>query len=224
MSDLQRYYAARAPEYDRVYLKPERQSDLRAIERWVRGRFESGQVLEIACGTGYWTQFIAAAAARVRAVDLSPETLALAKARVAAAHVEFVIGDAYAPAAYGGGFDMAFAGFWFSHVPIALRAGFLSSLNATLEPGAKVVLLDNRFVAGSSSAIAGQDADGNTYQQRQLADGSTHRVMKNFPAEAELLAVARRAGGEVRVTQWQYYWAMEYVTAGPRFDARPTDR
>jgi hypothetical protein len=32
---MHEYYAVRAPEYDRVYKKPERQQDLRAIERWL---------------------------------------------------------------------------------------------------------------------------------------------------------------------------------------------
>jgi ubiquinone/menaquinone biosynthesis C-methylase UbiE len=209
---MQSYYAARAPEYDRIYLKPERQADLRAIEQWVRAQFTGASVLEIACGTGYWTQFIAAVAARVRATDLTPQTLRIAEGRVINANVEFLIGDAYAPAQYAGQFDAAFAGFWFSHVPIARQDEFLSALNAALDPGAKVVLLDNRFVEGSSSAISEQDADGNTYQIRRLGDGTTHRVLKNFPSEAQLLSLARRAGNDARITQWQYYWAMEYVT------------
>ena len=210
---MQAYYAARASEYDRVYLKPERQTDLRAIEKWVRMQFAGATVLEIACGTGYWTQFIAEVATRVQASDLTPETLSIAKARVTRLHVEFVIGDAYAPAQFAGRFSAAFAGFWFSHVPIARRDEFLSTLNGALDPGAKVVLLDNRFVEGSSSAIAEQDADGNTYQLRTLNDGTTHRVLKNFPSKADLLSLARRAGTDARVAEWQYYWAMEYMTA-----------
>ena len=210
---MQTYYAARAPEYDRVYLKPERQTDLRAIEAWVRTQFSGASVLEIACGTGYWTQFIAQAATCVRATDLAPETLDIAKARVTRPHVEFMIGDAYTPAQYTGQFDGAFAGFWFSHVPIARRDEFLSTLNAALSPGAKVVLLDNRYVEGSSSAIADHDADGNTYQLRTLGDGTTHRVLKNFPSKEELVSLAHRAGQDARVVEWQYYWALEYVTA-----------
>jgi hypothetical protein len=34
---MQDYYAARAREYDEVYRKPERQADLREIERWLDG-------------------------------------------------------------------------------------------------------------------------------------------------------------------------------------------
>jgi SAM-dependent methyltransferase len=66
---MQAYYAARASEYDRVYRKPERQADLRAIEQWVPSRFVAARVLEIACGTGYWTQFIAPVALQVIALD-----------------------------------------------------------------------------------------------------------------------------------------------------------
>jgi demethylmenaquinone methyltransferase/2-methoxy-6-polyprenyl-1,4-benzoquinol methylase len=57
------YYAARAAEYDRVYLKPERQADLRQIEAWLPVRFAGRSVLEVACGTGHWTRLIAPVAA-----------------------------------------------------------------------------------------------------------------------------------------------------------------
>ena len=66
---MRSYYAARAPEYDAIYLKPERQADLRAIEHWLPPVFAGANVLEVACGTGYWTQFLAPVAASVLAVD-----------------------------------------------------------------------------------------------------------------------------------------------------------
>ena len=52
---MKEYYAARAKEYDQIYAKPERQTDLRLIEQWLPSRFEGARVLEIAAGTGYWT-------------------------------------------------------------------------------------------------------------------------------------------------------------------------
>src|ERR1044071_689229 len=91
---METYYAARAPEYDRIYQKPERQADLGALRRWVPAKFVGARVLEIACGTGYWTQFIAPVARSVTALDAAPETLEIAKGRVAASSVEFVVGDA----------------------------------------------------------------------------------------------------------------------------------
>lgn len=208
---MQSYYVARAPEYDSIYLKPERQPDLRAIESWLPPKFSNATVLEVACGTGYWTQFIAAAAAHMVAIDAAPETMEIARSRVPEGKAKFLVGDAYRLSPDLGKFDAAFAGFWFSHVPKARRREFLYGLNARLIPGAKVVLLDNLYVERSSSPIRETDVDGNTYQARKLKDGSTHRVLKNFLSEAELQSALAGLGQRGRFTCWQYFWAFEYV-------------
>jgi len=210
LSSMQAYYAARAREYDAVYRKPERQSDLREIERWLPTLLAGRTVLEVACGTGYWTQFIAPVAASVLAIDSAMETLRIAEQRVAARNVLFQVGDAYS-LPRGRAFSAAFAGFWWSHVPLERQHAFLRGLNASLAPGACVVLLDNRFVEGSSTPIAERDSVGNTYQARTLADGSTHRVLKNFPSEAELRALGAAGLGEsVDYRAWRFYWALLY--------------
>jgi demethylmenaquinone methyltransferase/2-methoxy-6-polyprenyl-1,4-benzoquinol methylase len=212
---MQKYYSSRAGEYDAVYGKPERQSDLRAIERWLPPLFSGARVLEIACGTGYWTQFIAPAAASIVAIDAAPETLRIARERVPARSVQFLAGDAYDISRSAPAFDAAFAGFWFSHIPKARRREFLIGLNAALRLGARVVFVDNRYVEGSSSPVTGNDTDGNTYQTRRLGNGSTHRILKNFPSEAELQdAVAGFAAGTA-FSSWQHYWAFEYRVAAP---------
>jgi ubiquinone/menaquinone biosynthesis C-methylase UbiE len=208
---MQKYYAARAPEYDEVYRKPERQQDLRAIEHWLPPLFTGATVLEVACGTGYWTSFIAQTARRILAVDAAPETMRLAQDRVTADKVTFVTGDAYQLPTHLGRFSAAFAGFWFSHVPRSRRIAFLRGVHAVLEPGAKFVLLDNRYIEGSSTPIAESDAEGNTYQTRTLKDGSTHRVLKNFPSEDELQSMIAGLGENGRFTVWPYYWAFEYA-------------
>lgn len=211
LSPLQSYYAARAGEYDGVYAKPERQRDLRRIERWVASTLRGEDVLEVACGTGYWTQFFASTASSVLAIDSSPETLRIAADRVPAGNVEFRIADAYALPHRADTFTAAFAGFWFSHVPIERRSEFLLGLNASIAPGARVVLLDNLFVAGSSTPLAQRDAAGNSYQARTLGDGSAHLVLKNFPYEAQLHSlVAGGIGSDARYTAWDYFWAFEY--------------
>lgn len=105
------YYASRAPEYDRVYLKPERQADLDAIRRWLPPLFAGKSVLEVACGTGYWTQYLAPVASGLLAVDASLETLEIARTRVRPGDVEFVVGDAYRLPAAAHGFESAFGGF-----------------------------------------------------------------------------------------------------------------
>src|SRR6185295_869014 len=214
--NLQSYYARRAAEYDRIYAKPERQADLREIEAWIAATLRDERVLEVACGTGYWTRFIAPVARSVLAIDAAQETLGIARARVDASSVEFEIGDAYALPRRRGAFSAAFAGFWFSHVPRGRQAEFLRGLNAALQPGARVVLLDNLYVPGSSTPIAERDEAGDTYQSRRLDDGSTHRVLKNFPSPAELHALAAAGlGSEATHRAWQHYWGFEYrVPAG----------
>ena len=205
------YYAARAPEYDRVYLKPERQADLGEIRRWLPTLFTGKSVLEVACGTGYWTQCIAPVATTVLGVDAAPETLQIARTRVRPEQATFVTGDAYRlpPAAHG--FQSAFAGFWFSHIPKDRIREFLIHLHRALVPGATVVFLDNRFVDGNSTPISERDAQGNTYQTRLLDDGSRHRVLKNFPSPSELRHAIEGIGTDCQFHEWQYYWAVEYA-------------
>jgi demethylmenaquinone methyltransferase/2-methoxy-6-polyprenyl-1,4-benzoquinol methylase len=208
-----RYYAARASEYDDIYRKPERQPDLRQIEKWLPPFLASRKVLEIACGTGYWTQFIAPTAEHVVALDNSAEVIDIAKTRVPANKVTFHVADAYQLPSDLEICNAAFAGFWFSHVPKRRRGEFLRGLNTRLAPGATVLLLDNRYVPGSSSEIAGINSDGDTFQMRKLKDGSTHRVLKNFPAESELQMTLQELGLTGTYTAWPYYWAVQYTVA-----------
>ena len=74
---MQSYYAARANEYDRVYDKPERQADVHAMQEWLPSLFVGSRLLEVACGTGFWTQFIAPLAEQVVALDYAPEVMLL---------------------------------------------------------------------------------------------------------------------------------------------------
>jgi len=210
MRAMHDYYAARAPEYDRIYQKPERQADLRRIETWLTEALAGRSVLEVACGTGYWTQFYAPGATRVLALDAAPQTLQIAQARVPD-KVQLIEGDAYAIPTVEPPFEAAFAGFWWSHIPLDRIDPFLRGLHRALQPGAKVIVLDNLFVPGSSTPISARDAQGNSYQQRPLADGSTHRVLKNFPTEAELLAAVAPHAQAATYHAWDYFWALEYT-------------
>jgi ubiquinone/menaquinone biosynthesis C-methylase UbiE len=205
------YYAARAQEYDSIYAKPERQADLRLIEAWVAAQAAGKQVLEVACGTGYWTRFIAPVASRVVALDAAAATLRIAANRRIDGTVTLIEGDAYALPTHLGPFNMAFAGFWFSHVPLQRRQAFLTGLRDVLQQGAQVILLDNVFVEGSSTPISDQDAQGNTYQTRQLSDGSTHRVLKNFPDQLAMHAAVNNLAPPGTWHAWQHYWAYTFT-------------
>lgn len=208
---MQSYYAQRAPEYDRVYQKPERQADLRRLETWLPATLAGRNVLEVAGGTGYWSQFIARRAASLTVTDGALSPIEIARNRVFG-RVVFTLADAYALAPELGSFDAAFAGFWLSHVPISRRVEFLTSLHARLRPDSIVVFMDNLYVDGSSTPIAETDAEGNTWQVRSLEDGSDHRVLKNFPDEAVLQAMIDDFGDQGIYREYDYFWTFQYMS------------
>ena len=78
---MKAYYHERAPIYDKVYSYPERQKDLRNLEQYIPDQFKDKNILEIAAGTGYWTQFIAPIAKTVMAVDITENVLIQVKRR-----------------------------------------------------------------------------------------------------------------------------------------------
>jgi demethylmenaquinone methyltransferase/2-methoxy-6-polyprenyl-1,4-benzoquinol methylase len=208
METLEKYYARRAAEYEKIFDKPERQADLARMSVDIPGLFVDQRVLEIACGTGYWTPLIAEQAESVLATDYNEEPLAIAKSKTyRKRNVSFARADAYALPDWNNKFSACYAGFWWSHIPLGRIAAFLKGLGKALEPGARVAFMDNRYVEGSSTPISRKDAEGNTYQTRRLADGSSHEVLKNFPTRQELRA---RLGKELRYVEYEYYWVASY--------------
>jgi len=172
-STLLDYYSQRASEYERIYHKPERQADLVRLKDHLRQELSGRRILELACGTGYWTAAIAEVAESIYAIDASDEVLDIARAkRLDPNTVSFARGDAFSPPHDGGEFTAGFAGFWWSHIPLSQLASFLDTFHAALLPGARVVFTDNRYVPGSSTPISRTDDSGNTYQQRPLDNGT----------------------------------------------------
>src|SRR5262249_35097960 len=94
--ELIAYYKARAVEYERVYEKPERQADLRRLHETLPPLFEGRRVLELACGTGYWTRRLIPHVASLTGVDAAPETLLVARANQPKRdNVALRVGDVY---------------------------------------------------------------------------------------------------------------------------------
>ena len=214
-TDMVEYYRQRATYYERVYHKPERQSDLRAMEAWLPGRFAGRRVLEVACGTGWWTPHGARDCIDWLATDLNANTMDVARNKaMPSGKVKFATVDAYTFDGLGGRtFDGAFSGCWWSHIPLERLAAWLEELHARLESGARVVMLDNSFVQTSNTPLSRRDARGNTYQNRTLDDGSVHEVLKNFPTRDEAFAAI---GARARNPEWfafDHYWVLNYQLA-----------
>src|SRR5207247_4945398 len=125
-NNLPDYYARRAGEYEKIFAKPERQADLASLWTLLPGLFASRDVLEIACGTGYWTPLISESARSILATDINEEVLEIARHKAYPKHnVEFKIADAYTLANVTGRFAAGFAGFWWSHIPKQRLSHFL---------------------------------------------------------------------------------------------------
>ena len=212
MSDLPEYYAARAAEYERIYDKPERQRDLATLSATVSDYLTGSRVLEMACGTGWWTWHAATRAQRVVGVDINEEVLAIARSKhYLKDNVHFVCADLNGAIDVDGGCDAALVAHWWSHIDRREQSAFFAALHGHLQTGARVFLLDNRFVEGSSTPVARTDAHGNSYQMRGRDSGARYEVMKNFPGPSEFNQQLNGIATDVSFVELDYYWYVTYT-------------
>ncbi len=208
---MKSYYKARAPIYDRVYSYPERQKDLRFLEKYISEQFNGLNVLEIAAGTGYWTQFIASRANSILATDAIVETLDQISIPHLNRLVQVKVVDAYSLNKISGDYNGFFAGLWISHVPRQRLHEFLLGLHELTPSGAIVLFIDNSSVQCKRLPVTHTDTQGNTYQDRELDDGSLHRVLKNFPTENELMDATKEFAINQKYLGLENFWLFQYV-------------
>jgi demethylmenaquinone methyltransferase/2-methoxy-6-polyprenyl-1,4-benzoquinol methylase len=168
-----------------------------------------GDVLELACGPGMWTQELTARAATVTAVDAAPEMIELARAR--APDATFVQADIlrWRPTRR---YDVVFFGFWLSHVPDDRFADFWSLVGDCLVDGGRAVFVDEHVAnAGKERWLADEVVE------RTLSDGSTHRIVKAYLDPPELTARLAALGWQADVTPLGSGWVVgQAVQAGSR--------
>jgi SAM-dependent methyltransferase len=199
------YYRDRAKEYETIYSKPERQHDLLIASGILQDFFRGKQVIELACGTGYWTEKISRTAKSVVATDINQAVIEIAKTKnYFPAVVHFQREDFFSmPENHN--HESLFGGFVWSHILLQDLEDFIGKVTSLVIPGGILVFMDNNFVEGSSLPVTETDIFGNTYQERKLGDGSKHTVVKNFPSATFLkLALAERAT-DIRVINLEYY-------------------
>lgn len=187
------YYRARAGEYDLLYARREDWRDLLPVLDRMPIR---GDVLELACGTGAWTARLAERARTVTALDASPESLALARARVPARTVSFAQADLFSwrPERR---YDTVFFAFWLSHVPPGRFDAFWDAAGQAVAPGGAVVFFDTgRGEAATEQVLANAAVPS---VQRQLEDGREYRVVKVFRDEREIAAALTARGWSAHV-------------------------
>ncbi len=214
-SDLISYYKDRAKEYDKLYDRPDRQDGLLRASQILQDIFADKTVFEIACGTGYWTQRIASTAKNILATDINDAVLDIARSKDYPLNkVEFQNADIF-NIERKQIYESLFGGFIWSHIKMQELSRFIDINNSLVEKGGVVVFMDNNYVEGSNLPITDRDEFGNTYQTRMLEDGSTHKVLKNFPTEEFILQLLKDKATEIVFARLQYYWILKYKTLLP---------
>lgn len=213
---LKDYYAARAPEYDDFYggasLPPvERavfQADLDAATLWLDALPISGEIVELAAGTGWWSPLLAQKG-ELSLYDVSDEVLVRARDRLLAhglrAHIH--VRDAWAEPDRQ--VDAVFCGAWLSHVRRACLAEFLAVVRRWLKPGGLFAFIDEAGQPGHTPVV-------DERQARQLKDGRHYEIVKVYYQPAELQTALESAGFadvEVKTTS-RFFIVGRAVAAG----------
>lgn len=210
-TNLKKYYAQRAVEYEQIYHKPERQEDIKDLKNILQKLLSERDVLEIACGTGFWTEAIAQTSASIFATDVNNEVLEIAKNKTyPTENVQFQQIDASKLEGISEKFTAAFAGFWVSHLLKSQIKDFLKNLHTKLSSDGLVVLVDNRYAEGSSTPIHRIDESGNTYQLRKLTDGMQYEVLKNFLVSEDFAEILDGIAVGFEIKELEYFWCLSY--------------
>lgn len=203
--DLILYYKERAKEYEKIYTKPERQCDLISSKDILQNLFCGKNILEVACGTGYWTEKIAKTAKSIHATDVNEAVIEIARQKHLGNKVRFEVADLY-NLKIKQRYEGLFGGFIWSHILLQDLDSFVEIIDRSLVKNGLMVFMDNKFVEGSNTPITSTDQFGNTYQLRKLENGTSHSVLKNFPTQDLIFEKLSGIAVDINFINLEYYW------------------
>ncbi len=188
---MQNYYKNRAEEYEEIYLRddPTRQEELRKLEELMKETLVNKKVLEIACGTGYWTRLLSETAQSIIATDKVQQVLEIAKEKQYLCPVSFHIEDAFKLSFKNASFNGGLANFWFSHVPREKIDCFLTNFHRVLQKKSEIFIADNVYIPSIGGELVIKKGDNNTYKRRKLKDGREYLILKNYYSFEDLLKI-----------------------------------
>jgi SAM-dependent methyltransferase len=180
------YYRAHAPEYRRVDLSS---GSLAVARESLRKLGPLRHILELAPGTGDWTQELVRIGHTVIAIDASPEMIEINRQRVADPRVEYRQADLFewTPREQ---YDLVFFAFWLSHVPPDLVDAFLLKVRDAVQPGGHLFIVDQ---CDDLPGYPIPPREG-ILEERTLSDGRTFWIVKIFYHPGLLAARVRQLG------------------------------
>jgi demethylmenaquinone methyltransferase/2-methoxy-6-polyprenyl-1,4-benzoquinol methylase len=211
LAEQAEYYRARASEYDEWWFRQGRYDrgpelnacwfkDIGGLERALDDFNPRGRVLELAGGTGIWSEKLLRYADHLTVVDASSEVLALNRERLRAERAQYVEADLFewAPTAR---FDVVFFGFWLSRVPSSKFEAFWRTVRAALAPRGRVFFIDSRKEA--TSTASDHELRDDDVSVRRLNDGRIFEIYKVYYDAEGLQERLRKLGwrAAVRVTE-----------------------
>jgi len=213
---MEEYYRKRAKGYDEELYQARkfgRQEEMQCIADFSKEVLKARRVLDVACGTAYWTQIVSETAESIVGTDFAEEMLEIARKKHFRCPVSFLKADVFKLSFRKGSFNGAMADFWLSHVPREKIESFLEDFHHLLANKSPVVMADNIYIAGIGGKFVKKKNDINTYKRRKLEDGSEHMVLKNYFSIDELIGIfARhtREFGRKNIFCGKYYWYLSY--------------
>ncbi|HEY4389071.1 MAG TPA: class I SAM-dependent methyltransferase [Ktedonobacteraceae bacterium] len=222
LQEMKEYYRARAQEYDEWFYRRgryDRSSEMNA--RWFADIDEAfakldslhltGDVLELAPGTGIWTERLVRTATSITAVDASPEMIEINRAKVSDNHVSYVQADLFSwqPERT---YDAVVFCFWISHIPLERLDGFLRSVATMVRPGGSVFFIDGRREPTSTASNHQLPTQDSQVMIRTLNNGKNFEIVKNFYDPFDLAARCSRAGLDITVEETATYFLYGYGT------------
>ena len=224
LREQQRYYSERAGEYDQWWFRQGRYDLGPSLNRvWfdevaqLQRAFElvpfHGHVLELAGGTGIWTQRLASRVQRLTVLDGSAAMISLNRARLEAAglaeRVSYRKVDLFAwrPSRL---YDAVFCGFWLSHVPADRLDEFLQRVASALTTGGTLAVVDNTCAADATVPNRQSPPEGVEITTRRLSDGRKFQIIKRFYEREELRQLLTRHGfyADVETTPKYFVYAV----------------
>ena len=208
-TDLIQYYRDRAKEFEKVYRKEERQEGIAQITRHLQEWFRGKSILEVACGTGFWTERIAQTSGPIHGFDINPAVLDMARAKTYAAPVTFDTLSYEDMALAPDGFQSLFGGFIWSHILKENLPAFVDRCLEKVPENGLLVFADNTYVAGNSTPIHHTDPNGNTFQLRTLENGEDYLVLKNYFRREELESYWGKRVNKLEYFELEYFWLLK---------------
>jgi 2-polyprenyl-3-methyl-5-hydroxy-6-metoxy-1,4-benzoquinol methylase len=220
LAEQRDYYDARAKEYDEWWLREGRfdhgeeanarwHDEVATLHEALDNAGISGDVLELAPGTGNWTIQVVQLASHVTALDASKEMIAINRARLEKAgladRVTFQQVDLFnwEPDRT---YDAVVMGFFLSHVPIELEDALMDQVASALRPGGSVFFADSKREPTSTAPDQPLPEPGDQVMTRKLNDGRTFQVIKLYRSVAEMTDLFTRHGFNIDVRETPNYF------------------